>query len=458
MQRFFLVIVLCLVGAILYGAYCVRVGYFDTRRHGGVDLRNRVTAARVLLAHGNPYTYHWKAGDPLTWLDPCDVETNWGVSRVTVPPSVLLVQGVWARLSYRRQQMLWFAMQWALMLFGAWCAARCLTTPLQRSLFWILMLLGIAGSHFWRLHVERGQIYIVYATLIIVSYACARLQQSRWQFLGGVLLGVTAVLRPPALVMVLPLLIARQWQIAAGWLTGLLLFGTLTIGLVGISPWKQYAVAMQSHRQIFCGELAGYPGDLSQIPTSVEGMTNLRRRLTIPGLLTKTSFGEQWKWFTQQRIPAWVHSGVLVGLLVLWGGVLFWLGRGTWPLSCWYLAGVTMLYMAEFVLPASRAVYADVIWLPILAFGFCDLRLRQLVTHPAIVVLGVALAMAWGLPVLAEATYYAEWAMMFFALLVLTLKRGSIEGSINTAEPGRTGENALPHPEAGNTVCHTSAE
>src|SRR5207253_10639814 len=57
--------------------------FLDVFHYAGVDLRNRVVGARVLLAGEDPYAFRWQPGLPLELLDPVyDPKAH----RLTVPP------------------------------------------------------------------------------------------------------------------------------------------------------------------------------------------------------------------------------------------------------------------------------------------------------------------------------------------------------------------------------------
>src|SRR5260370_20353914 len=84
--------------------------FANTSQGGAIDLRNRITGAR-LLEHGiDTYRYKWRAGEPPEY---CDVYNNpkLPVSKTTATPALLLLHLPLAALPYRLGQFLWFFAQ-----------------------------------------------------------------------------------------------------------------------------------------------------------------------------------------------------------------------------------------------------------------------------------------------------------------------------------------------------------
>ena len=75
---------------------------------GAIDLRNRITGAR-LLAHGiDPYTYKWSRSEPEEYCDPYN-NPRLPVSKTTATPALLVATMPYALFPYRNGQYLWFA-------------------------------------------------------------------------------------------------------------------------------------------------------------------------------------------------------------------------------------------------------------------------------------------------------------------------------------------------------------
>ena len=126
----------------------------NTIEYGGVDLRQRVVGARLLLEGQDPYHFKWMSGMSELLLDPLD-NKDWTVSRVSVTPTVLIFHSIIASFPYLIQKILWFILQWTFLLSTIGIFATAKATPIKRKLLLIIGLLFFSGSYFWRYHVDR---------------------------------------------------------------------------------------------------------------------------------------------------------------------------------------------------------------------------------------------------------------------------------------------------------------
>ncbi len=81
------------------------IDFSNTYTYGGVDLRNRVVGARLMLEGLDPYRFKWSEGYPDTLLDPIDNPLT-PVNRVSVPPTVLMLHVPLAGIKYSIQRFL----------------------------------------------------------------------------------------------------------------------------------------------------------------------------------------------------------------------------------------------------------------------------------------------------------------------------------------------------------------
>ncbi|MDP3762560.1 MAG: hypothetical protein Q8Q97_00615, partial [bacterium] len=100
-----------LVIAVILGILGFVADLNFTRKYGGVDLRNRVVAARVATElNQDPYYFKWTSDYSDRFLDPAD-NAAVPTARVTVPPTALLFQSLISRLPYFAQRYIWFFFQ-----------------------------------------------------------------------------------------------------------------------------------------------------------------------------------------------------------------------------------------------------------------------------------------------------------------------------------------------------------
>ena len=358
----------------------------DTAKFGGVDLRNRVTGARQLLEGLDPYHFKWTSDYSEKLLDPND-SPNFPVTMVTVPPTVLALQAPVASLPYKAQRAGWFALQWATLIASTAMLAHVTGSREKRKAIWIVGLLFIGGSLLWRLHVERGQIYILYVFLLA---AAIRLSQSRFSgsaLASGFLLGMTAALRPPAALMLLPMLIYRKWKMLAGSVAGAITTLGASFLLADISIWRSYFSVTKTWSDIFQGVIAfDYAGYGDRV---IEGMYTLTYRSDTPTYDSSLQAVLQPAGLNLSSLPLLAVLTLVVAAAVIF---LLKVRRADAPLPLLFLAGSVLVLISEFFLPARRYTYNDIIWLiPLSLIIISSGSLVSLLKRPQVILLVIAL-------------------------------------------------------------------
>ena len=98
--------------AVLITAIGFLVDIQNTLTYIGTDLRNRVVGARLIIDGIDPYFFKWVPGFSDRFYDPLDVPSQI-LSKLSVPPTVLALHSIMARLPYMQQKILWLIVQWA---------------------------------------------------------------------------------------------------------------------------------------------------------------------------------------------------------------------------------------------------------------------------------------------------------------------------------------------------------
>lgn len=97
--------------ALLITAIGFLVDIRNTLNYIGTDLRNRVVGARLIIEGIDPYFFKWVPGLSDRLYDPLD-DPSHILSKVSVPPTVLTLHSIMARLPYLQQKVLWLIVQW----------------------------------------------------------------------------------------------------------------------------------------------------------------------------------------------------------------------------------------------------------------------------------------------------------------------------------------------------------
>ncbi len=119
MSKYFRILLLfLLIYSIIMAAICISLDTVNTLKYGAVDLRNRVVGTRLLLEDEDPYFFKWQQDTPEELVDARDFYSNFPMSRLTVPPSILVLHAPFTSIPYKTQQILWAFIQWLLLLLS----------------------------------------------------------------------------------------------------------------------------------------------------------------------------------------------------------------------------------------------------------------------------------------------------------------------------------------------------
>ena len=340
----------------------------NTAHGGSIDLRNRVTGARIATAGIDPYSYKWNSGDPEEF---CDLFNEPGslLSKTTVTPWTLAAHTVFNEWNYRGTQWFWLFFQYGIFagMFFLW-AKREDGDTMRWGL--VLTLLFCIGPP-WRHHVDHGQIYVVYAAMFVLLRSLSQKKATSVVAVAEGLLGAfTLGSRPIFLGHLGAPIHERRWLALGGAGVGLLIVLVIPMLLFGGGIWNQYRMAMEVHAEVYLNEMrpqrvaVGYPGTIEGIPLNqLAGFSE-----TIP--FADTSL--------QKVLPfSFPPRTAMVLWLILMAGYLGFLIRKKansrmfwWVIAAWVVIG-------DFLLPAFRHTYNDVLALPMVLFGLGALEGKQ---------------------------------------------------------------------------------
>ena len=369
----------------------------NTLQYGGIDLRNRVVGARALIEGMDPYFFKWHQGMSDRLLDPL-VKPNSITSRVTVPPTVLLLHSTIAGLSYLQQKIIWLIVQWGAFLSTIVIFVYQSNSPLKRNLTLTLGFLGL-NSLFWRVHVERGQIYIIYVFLLSLAWFFARSSFKYHDILSGFLVGLTVSLRPLVILIFIPLVIYRQWTLLWGGIIGLLANLSFSFTLAKLSTWQSYFSAMSGITKLIDfrqDQLAGSNTDETGTiyPQIIEGMSNLRSMINLPhassSIRTILDFLEVN--FNSSNVLI-VSLFLLILLVSLW---LNSLPHKNISINLVFLSGIVLYLISEFFIPVGRDSYNDVQWILPLSLIVAEADIPKLLTNRWTIILLFSLLLSIG--------------------------------------------------------------
>ena len=344
----------------------------NTYQGGAIDLRNRLTGTRIAEAQQDPFAYKWERGEPAVFCDPFNLK-SWPMSKTTVTPVALMLNVPYSGLNYKPIQWLWFLIQYSAVTLGclAWCYGR--SRGLQcLGIGWTLLFCCSAA---WRLHVDRGQIYIVYAAMWLILVWLGR--QTRWwrPLLEGLTGGLLMGLRPTFFSHFAVPAAERRWASTGIALATLAAMVLLPMMFFGSGTWSQYKSGMDLHAQLYLDEVPpttapmSFPANVENMPfDELAGFAHIPFADTSIHKLTKFAFS----------------NGATKGTLIVWALAMFGAGLylirkhpGNANLLWWAITG--WLLLGDYLLPAYRNIYNDALVWPLLLMGLIALQGRSLI-------------------------------------------------------------------------------
>ena len=221
----------------------------------------------------------------------------------------------------------------------------------------------MGSSFYWRLHVERGQIYILYIFLISLAYWIYQRKIKYNDLLSGMVIGYAIILRPPIIMLNIPMLIYKKWKFLLGNIFGVIIGFSSSLLLVPFSTWIKYYSAMQKHGILHTGivETANgrYPFE------NIEGIINL---WTVPNI---PIFDSSLQGLFNNLFGIIIGSQILLislsFIILLCFFIIYKLRISHLDINMLFLLGTILVFICEFFIPAARYSYNNVIWLVILS-------------------------------------------------------------------------------------------
>jgi hypothetical protein len=216
-----------------------------TLEYGGIDLRDKIVAARLLWSEESMYTFKWVPDFPQTLLDATD-DSACLYNNYTGTPFQSLVLYPMALLPYSSIRIIWLVMQYVLFCGTVYFFTKNTQDTYKKKWIWIVAIFAFMTTASWHLHVERGQLYILF--VFLMSYAFSVLNTKSFQ--SGILWGILVLFKPTYLLLATGFV----WKLKIRILSGIfivLLVGLLFFKIGGLqNTWIDYFQAMKAWQKV----------------------------------------------------------------------------------------------------------------------------------------------------------------------------------------------------------------
>jgi hypothetical protein len=306
--------------------------------------------------------------------------------------------------------------QWGLFLGAIAIFYRIASVNVQKKLLLIISLLFFAGSYFWRFHIERGQIYVLYLFLLACAYGLAK-SSSKFKYnqvFSGFLVGLTASLRPTVVLMFIPSFIYKQWKLLIGNIIGLFSGIFISFVFAGASLWNSYFTAVKGYADgnTILNE------DKSEIiyPEQIEGMTNVSSYIDFPS--RDTSFIN----FFQIKLGLNVDPNIflfLLGIALLFVAFFLYQNRSRKnTINVVFLSGILIYLISEYFIPTPRSTYNNIQWIMPVAILIMSYNPINFLTNRLNILLLISLFFSIGFTWMSMGIRTSDTLMILYTVLM----------------------------------------
>ncbi|MBI2729226.1 MAG: DUF2029 domain-containing protein [Sphingobacteriales bacterium] len=265
------------LGAVIIFIFQIITTSLIKKQFASVDLRNRIVGSRVLehKKDVSPYYYKWVKEDGDKYLDLYDTPYA-AVNRNTVTPFFLELLMPVNDFSFETVSVVWF-----------WCEVTALLLMIagfyhyqkDREIhFWILFtgFVVIGCSQCFTFHGIAGQSYIFYALLFGILFYCFNKEGVINNVITAIIFAFLFLLRPVAIVFILPLLIKKKWQIISLFSGLLFLYFSVEYLSGSLWIWKEYSHAMQDWGYEYFKSAVSFSYEELNYSSSIEGSSVIK--------------------------------------------------------------------------------------------------------------------------------------------------------------------------------------
>jgi hypothetical protein len=363
------------------------------------DLRNRVVGARLQKDGKLPYFYSWQTKDGIRYFDPDNfIKSPDSVSIITGSPFFHQLLYPVCDLDQSAFSKLWLFLQYVMLIAMVCIACRLTQNGFTR---WLMIYAGtlFTTTEAWKSTVANGQIYFLYAFLMICIISGLLSHKRFWNILAGLIMAAWILNRPIGMLTLPPLILFYKEKKAfhISTFAFLFLYGLFILSSTfEKSLWQNYMEGMRAQVKLH------QASDPNATPTSyivpsdkrMEGIdfnevNQNTAEYPVKVYSENGNFFVLYKQLTHRRISLaalnCMSGFIIFGLM----GIYFYSNKKNKKNLLQVLFFAFTLYMiAEIFSPIHRHQYNTVQWFPLVLTALLIPVARK---NPALLLLGLGL-------------------------------------------------------------------
>lgn len=398
------------------------------------DLRNRITGARLIEDGKDPYFFKWQPSDPMKYYEPKDYK-GLEVSSSTSSPFFHRLISPLNHLSFLTIAQIWLGLEYLFFLLMVFIGVYFYNSYSVKSCI-LLLSGGFLLTDAWITHVLVGQMYIFLASATFILATVFNRSKGNTHYLWlGLLAACTILIRPPVLLIYLPLIfrIKKCYRFCLSttiWLVAYLIVLVFNSG--ERSLWMSYNKSIQIHTQIHAGLIKEKVVPITDNIRFLEGY-DFRKVDSLVKVSSVKSHNELGNLIYLQKMITGINIAPnAASIISIWVLViillLFWYFHRQPALHNIFILGYILYLTWELLSPIVRNQYYTVEFFPLVLLVVANVK-RMWAIAPVLIVIGVILNIT-NTPLIPVRHTIGELFMLFGAFWFLFSKQKAMTNEL----------------------------
>lgn len=210
------------------------------------DLVLRINGAALQKDGKDIYTHKWVAGESEKYFYYSQRPTQ-TINGITATPFLLYTHKALIHLNYCDIKLIWLAIELFFLFAAGFLLINSFNNFLNQLIALIAFVVFFTLSPQWMVHIESGQVYIVYAFVFSLFYWLEKNNSPHKKWLQAILISTAILLRPIFIITALYFLVKKDVEMLKKGVTSFLVIGLFSLLLTPAKEWKEYTIALKEY-------------------------------------------------------------------------------------------------------------------------------------------------------------------------------------------------------------------